>query len=53
MSNARAVYTTYAVACVVNGDGVLVGPDDRFTKMAPLVGAELTPKALVGFSFGN
>ena len=53
MSTARAVYTTYAVACVVNGDGVLIGPDDRFTKMAPLVGAELTPKALVGFSFGN
>jgi len=53
MSTARAVYTTYAVACVVNGDGVLQGPDDRFTKMAPLAGAELTPKALAGFSFGN
>ena len=53
MSTARAVNTTYAVGCVENGDGVLQGPDDRFVKMAPLVGAELTPKPLVGFSFGN
>jgi len=52
MSMARGVNATYAVACVVNGDGVLQGPDDRFTKMAPLVGAEVTPKPVAGFSFG-
>jgi len=53
MGTARGVNATYAVACVVNGDGVLQGPDDRFTKMAPLAGAELTPKPIAGFSFGN
>jgi hypothetical protein len=53
MNLARGVYTTYGVACVVLGDGVPDAIDDRMSKMAPLAGAELSPKPIVGFTFGN
>ncbi len=54
MNVARGAYTTYGVACVVNGDeSTAPSQDERMTTMAPLAGAELVPKTVAGFTYGN